>query len=132
MKGSIFLTSFAGMYCAGSKSLTSPAIFVGKLLASKCVIGPMPLLPASTLPHALATSLPTGETMPRPVTTTRRFIDDSPAQDRTPRDMRRRIRTALQKRKLRLLGAASVATESGHPAAKGRVCVHQALTWALM
>src|SRR6185312_4340648 len=73
MKGSIFLTSFAGMYCAGSKFRTSPAIRVGKVLASKCVTGPMPLLPARMLPHAVATSLPTGDTSPSPVTTTRRF-----------------------------------------------------------
>src|SRR3569832_1046091 len=33
----------------------------------------MPLLPASTLLHAPSTVLPTGEMMPRPVKTTRRF-----------------------------------------------------------
>src|SRR5262245_31648569 len=37
------------------------------------VIGTMPLLPSSTLRHAVSTLLPTGETMPRPVMTTRRF-----------------------------------------------------------
>src|SRR5690348_12457053 len=74
MKGSIFLTSFGGTCCAGSKSRTSPAIRVGNVLASKCVTGPMPLLPSRTLPQAVARSLPTGDTMPRPVTTTRLFI----------------------------------------------------------
>src|SRR5579883_2373152 len=78
MKGSIFLTSLAGTYCAGSKSRTSPAILVGNALASKCVTGPMPLLPASTLAQAVATSLPTGDTMPSPVTTTRRLFMETP------------------------------------------------------
>src|SRR5690348_5758744 len=74
MKGSIFLTSFGGTCCAGSKSRTSPAIRVGKVLASKCVTGPIPLRPATMLSQAVLMSLPTGETMPRPVTTTRLFI----------------------------------------------------------
>src|SRR5512138_219646 len=33
----------------------------------------MPLLPSTTFCHAVSTVLPTGETMPRPVMTTRRF-----------------------------------------------------------
>src|SRR5690349_11690393 len=78
MKVSIFLMSFGGMYCAGSKPFTSPAMRVGNALASKCVIGPMPLLPATTFCQAVATSLPTGETMPRPVTTTRRLFMGTP------------------------------------------------------
>src|SRR6185312_13369652 len=78
MKVSIFLTSFGAMYCAGSKPFTSPAMRVGNALASKCVIGPMPLLPATTFCQAVATSLPTGETMPRPVTTTRRLFMGTP------------------------------------------------------
>src|SRR6185312_13277182 len=65
--------------CAGSKPFTSPAMRVGNALASKCVIGPMPLLPATTFFHAVATSLPTGETMPIPVTTTRRLFMGTPS-----------------------------------------------------
>ena len=45
---------------------------VGNVLASKWVIRPMPLWPARMLSHAVATSLPTGLTMPSPV------IDDAP------------------------------------------------------
>src|SRR5690348_13266833 len=78
MKVSIFLRSFGGMYCAASKFFTSPAMRVGNAVASKCVIGPMPLLPVITFCHAVATSLPTGETMPRPVTTTRRLFMGTP------------------------------------------------------
>src|SRR6185437_14470057 len=78
MKVSIFLMSFAGMNCAGSKSFTSPAMRVGNALASKCVIGPIPLAPATTFFHAVVTSLPTGETMPIPVTTTRRLFMGTP------------------------------------------------------
>src|SRR4051812_31446477 len=47
---------------------------VGNVDASKCVIGPMPLLPAVMFAQAVATSLPTGLMMPRPVTTTRRLL----------------------------------------------------------
>jgi hypothetical protein len=38
------------------------------------VIGPMPLLPLSTASQADGTVLPTGEMIPRPVTTTRRLL----------------------------------------------------------
>src|SRR5581483_11792816 len=49
-----------------------PAMRDGKPVASKRVIGPMPERPARIASHAVATPMPTGETMPRPVTTTRR------------------------------------------------------------
>src|SRR5688572_26096153 len=42
--------------------------------ASKCVIGPAPLLPARMLVQVVSTSAPKGVTSPRPVTTTRRII----------------------------------------------------------
>ena len=42
-------------------------------VTSKSVIGPMPLTPSTTLRQAVAMSLPTGEMIPMPVTTTRRF-----------------------------------------------------------
>src|SRR6202451_2002169 len=38
----------------------------------------MPLRPARILAQAVATSLPTGETIPRPVMTTRRLLTTSP------------------------------------------------------
>src|SRR6185312_12610035 len=79
MNGSIFLTSFAATYCVGSKSRTSPAMRVGNVEASKCVIAPMPLFPAVMFAQAVATSLPTGLMMPRPVTTTRRLLMFEPA-----------------------------------------------------
>ena len=51
-----------------------PAIVHGKAVTSKRVIGPMPLLPASAADQLSATVLPSGESMPRPVTTTRRLL----------------------------------------------------------
>src|SRR5512138_3440502 len=58
---------------AGLKPFTSAAMRVGSTEASKCVMGPTPLTPFSRLPQASASVLPTGETMPSPVTTTLRF-----------------------------------------------------------
>ena len=109
MNGSIFLTSFGATNCAGSKSRTSPAMRVGNVLASKCVTGPMPLLPARMFFHAVATSLPTGLTMPSPVTTTRRLLMDLPLRSSLiARIKKRPPMTALfTKRKLRRCGAAS-------------------------
>src|SRR4029453_17974264 len=80
MNGSIFLTSFGATNFAGSNSRTSPAMRVGNVLASKCVIGPMPLVPATIARHAVGTSLPTGLTMPSPVITTRRLLISLPLQ----------------------------------------------------
>src|SRR5690606_23711208 len=57
-----------------SKSRTSPAKRVGKVEASKRVTGPMPDRPARMLAQACGTSLPTGLTIPSPVTTTRRRV----------------------------------------------------------
>src|SRR6478735_8836868 len=44
----------------------------GNALASKRVMRSMPERPATIADHASSTPMPTGETMPRPVTTTRR------------------------------------------------------------
>src|SRR5262249_21140044 len=52
---------------------TSPAKRVAKGVASMRVMGLIPLLPARIAAHAVVISLPTGETMPSPVTTTRRL-----------------------------------------------------------
>src|SRR3954467_11054321 len=65
--------SFGAPHAAGSKPLTSPAMRVGNDDASKWVIGPMmdrPLMMPSQLERR---SMPTGERMPSPVTTTRRL-----------------------------------------------------------
>src|ERR1043166_3732073 len=74
MKASIFLTSFFSMYCNGSKPRTSPAIRVEKFDASKRVIGPMPLHPAASAFQLASVPMPSGDTSPRPVTTTRRIL----------------------------------------------------------
>jgi hypothetical protein len=45
------------------------------LLVSNRVTVAMPLRPATMESHALATSFPTGDTIPKPVTTTRRLLN---------------------------------------------------------
>ena len=74
MKVSKCRASFAGMYWAMSKPLTSPAICAGNADASKRVIRSMPERPATRFSQAEERSLPTGLTMPRPVMTTRRRL----------------------------------------------------------
>src|SRR6185437_4891095 len=118
MNGSIFLTSFAAMYCAGSKSRTSPAMRVGNVLASKCVTIPMPLRPALMLLHAVATSLPTGDTKPNPVTTTRLFIRLFSMRPLREINYRAPHFQITPKRKLRPRAQLSVQTESKRPAAR--------------
>src|SRR5690606_39856461 len=90
MNGSILRASFGDTHLVTSKSRTSPAMRVVKPVVSKCVIGPMPERPLMTPSQLLARSLPSGETRPRPVTTTRRLkeagrldMDDS-ACERDP------------------------------------------------
>src|SRR4249919_1649221 len=73
MNSSIFRASFGPTQRVMSKSRTSPAMRVVRVDASKCVIGPMPERPLTMPSHVLARSLPSGETMPIPVTTTRRI-----------------------------------------------------------
>src|SRR5918993_2371766 len=73
MNSSIFFASFGPTQRVTSKSRTSPAMRVVTLDASKCVIGPMPERPLTMPSQVLARSLPSGETMPIPVTTTRRM-----------------------------------------------------------
>src|SRR6185436_1543318 len=73
MNGSMRRASLGEMYAATSKPSTSPAKRVAKGVASMRVIGLMPLRPARIDDHAVVTSLPIGETMPSPVTTTRRL-----------------------------------------------------------
>ena len=71
MKTSIFLTSFFSMNRSGSKPLTSPAIRAENCDASKRVIGPMPLCPAHSASQFASVPMPSGDTRPTPVTTTR-------------------------------------------------------------
>src|SRR6202167_1796697 len=73
MKASMRRASFGVIYGARSRSRISPPKCVGKLGASNRATGPMPLRPARIDAHADEMSLPTGETIPRPVTTTLRL-----------------------------------------------------------
>jgi hypothetical protein len=73
MKMSIFFSSFFSMNCSGSNCFTSPANRVENAAASKRVIGPMPLVPAHSASQFARVPMPTGETNPTPVTTTRLF-----------------------------------------------------------
>src|SRR5882672_980929 len=79
MKRSMRRASFGDRYAATSKFFTSPAIWLESGLASKCVMRPMPDLAARTLDQASATVLPIGQTIPKPVTTTRRRLKSTPA-----------------------------------------------------
>jgi hypothetical protein len=71
MKTSIFLTSFLSTKRRGSNPFTSPAIRAECCEASKRVIGPMPLDPAQSACQFASVPMPSGETSPTPVTTTR-------------------------------------------------------------
>src|SRR5580698_7487335 len=73
MKRPVFFSSFFSSQLRGSKPFTSPAIRQSKAVASKCVMGPMPLLPASRLLQTSSVPIPHPQTSPTPVTTTRRF-----------------------------------------------------------
>src|SRR3972149_4312461 len=57
---------------ATDQSFTSAAIRVGKLLASKSVVGPTPDVASLRFAHSSGTVVPSGVTQPTPVTTTRR------------------------------------------------------------
>src|SRR6516162_8229630 len=74
MNSSMRRASFVGMYCATSNSRTAPPKRVGKAETSKRVTGAMPLSPRRMASHADWTVLPTGDTRPRPVMTTRRLL----------------------------------------------------------
>src|SRR6204780_5285672 len=74
MKASMRRASLGVMYGARSRSRISPPKCVGKLVASNRATGPMPLRLARIDAHADAMSLPMGETIPRPVTTTLRLL----------------------------------------------------------
>src|SRR5262245_19630257 len=73
MKTSIFLTSFFSMNLSGSKPRTSPAMRVANCEASNLVIVSMPLRPAVNAVQFASVPMPSDDTNPIPVTTTRRF-----------------------------------------------------------
>src|SRR5258706_1964345 len=70
MKRSERRVSFSGIQSAELNPFTSAAMRVGSADASNLVIGPTPLTPPSRFFQASATPMPTGETIPSPVTTT--------------------------------------------------------------
>src|SRR5947207_7647848 len=72
IKRPIFFTSFFSMKSSGSKVLTSAAIWHANADASKPVMRSTPFLPDSTPGHTSAVVLPTAQSRPRPVMTTRR------------------------------------------------------------
>src|SRR5882724_2954482 len=74
MNSSIRRASLGVMYWFTSKSRTEPPKRTGKAETSNLVMGPMPLSPRTMASQADLTVLPTGEMMPRPVTTTRRLL----------------------------------------------------------
>src|ERR1700754_459492 len=74
MKLSMWRASLPGGESSTLKPFTSPAKWQAKALASNLVIVAMPDLPATMLAHPSATVLPTGQTRPSPVTTTRRRL----------------------------------------------------------
>src|ERR1700693_747578 len=72
MKVSIFLISFFSMKREGSNPLTSAAMRQVNGEASKRVMGPTPLLPASSASQLGPLPIASGDTRPSPVTATRR------------------------------------------------------------
>src|SRR6266404_1936282 len=72
MKRPIFFSSFFSIHWKGSKFFTSPAILQSNAAASKCVIGPTPLTPAMRFFQLSSVPIPSAQTSPTPVTTTRR------------------------------------------------------------
>src|SRR5436309_3150782 len=72
MKRPIFLISFFSMYAAGSKPLTSPAIWQAKPDTSNDAILAIPLRPARTPAQVSSEPIPSGDTRPTPVMTTLR------------------------------------------------------------
>src|SRR6266550_5692641 len=74
MKTSIFLTSFFSTNCSASKFFTSPAMRVANCVASNLVIEPTPLWPARIASQFASVPMPSDDTRPMPVTTTRRLL----------------------------------------------------------
>src|SRR3954471_16426386 len=74
MKMSIFLTYFFSMNASGSKPLTSPAMRVANCEASNLVMVSTPLRPALIPAQFASVPIPSDDTRPMPVTTTRRLL----------------------------------------------------------
>src|SRR6266478_6509773 len=72
IKRPIFFSSFFSIHRKGSKCLISPAILQSNPLVSNWVISPMPLCPARRFFHVSSVPMPSAQTNPTPVTTTRR------------------------------------------------------------
>src|SRR3954469_25179044 len=102
MKMSIFLTSFFSMNRSGSKSFTSAAKRVENADASNRVIGPMPLRPARSDSQVASVPMPTEDTSPMPVTTTR--LLNLPPPRVTARTARNAPARLPQRRLLLVLG----------------------------
>src|SRR5687768_6896808 len=84
----------------GSKFFTSAAMWTlrsGHSLRSNDVIGPAPLRQASAASQASLTQLPTGETTPIPVITTRRMTGSSTTIPTFKYTGRERLAVALRK-----------------------------------
>src|SRR5204863_8432748 len=73
MKTSIFLTSFFSMNCSGSNPRTSPAMRVANSVASNFVMGLRPIVPARSAAQFASVPMPSDDTRPIQVTTTRRL-----------------------------------------------------------
>src|ERR1700742_4455959 len=73
MKVSPSLIFFFSIHFSGEKPFTSPAMRQACLLASKRVMGAMPLLPERMASQVLSVSGPQGLTAPIPVMTTLRM-----------------------------------------------------------
>src|SRR5579864_3885566 len=77
MKRPIFFSSFFSIQRKGSKFFTSPAMRQSKPVASKLVMVVMPLTPATRFFQLSSVPMPSAQTSPTPVTTTRRVNDSS-------------------------------------------------------
>src|SRR6185503_938788 len=73
--------SFGESTLLTSNPFTSPAICEAKGVGSKRLILLMPDLPATIAAQASLTELPTGQTVPSPVTTTLRLDNSTPCQE---------------------------------------------------
>src|ERR1044071_3556094 len=73
MNVSDFLTSFFSIHCSGLKPRTSPAILQAKSAVSNFVMRSTPDLPSRMPRQVGSLPMPSGEIIPIPVTTTRRF-----------------------------------------------------------
>src|SRR5690348_3207201 len=84
MNTSMWRASLAGIQSSTLKPFTSPAKRQEKLDASKRVMGAMPVRPPTMFAQPSSTELPTGQTSPRPVTTTRRRSIETCVGERWP------------------------------------------------